>query len=152
MIPCGRTTSRVEENRVMDTPEAHCVAVTARSFPHDLASVVIRPEDAVHQQLQVVAGRRVTMYIDTPRRLQDAAKFDKARNHHHKVSHHRAGFEERVECGRQRHDILGNWVSGDSPVNDTVVRGVSFCTPRPRVLKRLDLSCLLRRLFSCRFE
>lgn len=70
----------------------------------------------------------------------DALEFDKARNHHHEVGHHRTGLEERVQCTNEGDNLCRNRVLGDAPIDNTSIGGSGFRTPGPCILKRSRLS------------
>jgi hypothetical protein len=67
----------------MAAPVAQRVVCCPRPLPGDFVLEVIRPEDGVKEDLQVVTHRRVAVQVEGPGRLEDPAQLDKARGHVH---------------------------------------------------------------------
>src|SRR5690242_16887985 len=58
------------------------------SLPTDLVDVVFSAKDGIHDHFQIVTRRRVTMKVDTTRRLQNAPKFVQSDCHHNQIRHY----------------------------------------------------------------
>ena len=69
--------------------------------PHDLVPKVPRPEDRVHQHLQVRARRRIAVQVDRTRVLEHPPTLDQPDRHHQQV----AGHPAPVHSLRRAHDV-----------------------------------------------
>ena len=127
----------VEEQDIVHSPEVlrplPRIAVRVRALPNDLVHVAARSENRIHQELQIVAGRRVAVQVDAAGGLEHAAQLHEARGHHRKVGEHVAGAEQRVE-GLQGLAHLSAGLDGG------LVAPLGGQVPRPRIFERLDLA------------
>ena len=78
----------IEQDNVCDVAEGAGVAVGRCPLPGNLGRKLTRSEKGIHQQLQVVAGRRVAMQVDAPRGLQDPVHLHQPHGHHGQVGLH----------------------------------------------------------------
>ena len=112
----------------MNSPVPLCVRAARRALPYDLVSKVSRSKNRVHQELEVVAGRRVAMQVDAARRLQDPVHVHQPHGHHRQVRLHplAVGHARRLDHVRQ-----GGLLVGYQPHPRNVKVG-----QRPSVLER----------------
>ena len=78
----------VKQDDVCDVAEGVGVAVSRGPFPGYLGHEVAGTEKGIHQQLQVVACRRVAVQVDAARRLQDTVHLHQPHGHHRQVRLH----------------------------------------------------------------
>ena len=65
-----------------------------RVVPDNLISEVPGSEHGVHQELEVVAGRRIAVEVNASGRLEHAAHFEKSDGHHDEVGLHARAVRE----------------------------------------------------------
>src|ERR1035437_2520972 len=73
------------------------VAFRVRPTPDDFISEILWSKHRVHQHLQIVTRRAITVQINRSGYLQDALELDQTRGHHGQISHHVAVAEEGAE-------------------------------------------------------
>jgi len=67
---------------------------TGPTLPCNFVAEVFCTKKRIHQDLQIVACRRVAVQVQAPRRLQHPMKFQEANGHHGEVRHHVVLFQE----------------------------------------------------------
>ena len=80
------------------------------ALPSDLGHEIGHTIDAVHQQLEVVAGRRIAVQVDGAGVFQHAAHFQQAHGHHAEVGLHSLAVGE---AGGLEHLVHGRLLVGD---------------------------------------
>jgi hypothetical protein len=131
-VPSIRIRACVEQQCVVDRAEPPRPSVGEGPLPHDLVSEVLRPEHRIEESLEVVAGRRIAMEIQPPRRFQHPPKLDQPRGHHRQIREHVA----RAERDEERLHDLGYLAAC---LHDLLERLGRREVPPPRVLERLYL-------------
>lgn len=116
----------------MDRPVPLRRTVCRRALPDHLIQEALYSEHRIHEHLQVVARRRVTVQVDRRRRFHGPSQFAQPRRHHHQVGQHIAGPEERTKCLH----AVGHLAAGRDQLR---IRLLALLVPRPGVRERLDL-------------
>ena len=122
---------RVEEQRIVNRPEAPPRPVSAGPPPDDLVAEVLRPEDGVEQDLEIVPGRRIAVQVKRAAALEHASQLDEPRGHHRQVGQH-VCFAEQLA---KRPQSVRNAASRRERLLKRGGRGV---VPAPRILERSD--------------
>src|SRR5687768_5513178 len=103
-----------------------------RAFPDDFIAEVLRPENRIQKQLEVVTSSRIAMQVERTSFFQDTAKFNEARRHHGEVREHVAFANENPE----RLQCLGY---GPASAHSFLICPGGSLIPRPSVLEGFDL-------------
>lgn len=136
MVGCAL---RIEEQDVVLPAEPSLRHPAAPVAPDDFILKLLRPEDGIHEQLQVVARRGVAMQVDAARLLEDSLQLHESRGHHRQVGEHVVLPEERAErAHRGAHGAAG--------LHDLLVVMRGRRVPSPGVGKRFDLGVRRRPL------
>ena len=83
--PCEGIRHRVEQQGIVDFPPPPGVVVRRHPFPDDLVAEIPEPENPVHDDLDVMADRRVAVHVDGAGRLQDFLEQNEALRHIHQI-------------------------------------------------------------------
>jgi len=75
----------VEEDHIVNGPEATRAAVGVRPFPDDLVSEVLGPKHVIEQELQIVARRGIAVKVDGAVLGKATVHFLQTRRHHYQV-------------------------------------------------------------------
>lgn len=105
------------------------LAVRTSAAPDDLVAELLRPEDRVEGDLQVVTGGGVAVQVQRTRRLEHAVELDEPRGHRDHVRGHRALLEEGPDGGESLSGELGE----AALVDEELVRLTGLVAPRPSV-------------------
>src|SRR3990170_4171876 len=106
-------------------------------FPDYFISKVPCSEYRIHQHLQVMACRWITMKVNAPSRLQRSPHLYKTRSHHRKVGEHIVFAKE----GAERDHYLRNL---PALPYDIIERFRRRHIPMPSIFERFDLCGRLR--------
>src|SRR6266536_757374 len=101
LIPRPLLRLAVEQQPVLhDCESLTDVRVRRSALPCDFISILVNAKNSIHQHLQVVARRGVTVQVDRTSFLQYAPKFDETWCHHCEIRHHVTATEE---CMKRNH-------------------------------------------------
>ena len=101
---------------------------------------MLRAENGVHQNLEVMAGGGIAVQIDGAGLFEDAAEFDEARGHHGEIGHHVGVEEEGLEGAEGVGDTA-------ALLDDGLVGALGVDVPLPCVLEGVDLRTGLGAVF-----
>ena len=109
-VPSRAVAIGIEKNYVVDTAKPFSITPPCCTSPNDIIPEVPCPEHGVHQQLQVVACRRVTVEVDAPRGLQNPLHLHQPHGHHRQVRLHplTVGQARGLDHVCQRGLLVGN--------------------------------------------
>ncbi len=112
---------------------APAIAVRRSAFPGDFVAEPVGAENAVEQQLEIMARGRVAVEIEAARGPEHAMQLDQPDRHHRQIGHHVVVAEERAHRGEH--------VEGARPpaVHHLVKGILRRVVPVPAVFERFDL-------------
>ena len=116
----------------MHRPPPFGPVMTRRSFPNNLVLKSFLSENRIHDDLQVVAGRGVTVEIDGAGVFEHPPQFHKADAHHRQVGHHVVSAHEMNKGPHHLHHV------GGGRPDDLLKRPLGILRPVPRVVKGGD--------------
>ena len=128
----------IQKDDVVGFPKRLRVAVRGGALPHDFVLEIVRAEDGVHQQLQIVARRRVAVEIDASAGLEDAVKLRHSLRHHREIRHHVVRAQKLAHRREQFAELLR------TVGYDVLVGALRLQAPAPRVVERGDLRRRIR--------
>lgn len=132
LIPSWNRGFGIIQDHIVDSSPFLRVVMTACPLPYYFILKIFNSKDAIHNDLQIMAGGGVAMQVDAAGWFEHAAQLNEADGHHGKIGEH-VGVAQHLAHGNERlADLLSAF--GHFPVCS---RG--GMVPMPGVLKRLEL-------------